>query len=266
MDTNPREDIENNIRKLYKLVKDYDETLMYSSNPKEKVRAQQGITVQTENIKNEFGIYFRFDKDVTTKIPDDIRDIASYFNINLPINQVIEKDELVKDSNSQLGPPAPKPVDEVKILRPKWIDNTIIVAIITLIGVIITSQGFTTWFTTITNNPTPVLSTSTPIPFARIISLDIMENGNIIETVYPKEKKVLPPSQNLFLKLNVNTNTGFNDLIFTWEFCHPEKNLKGQDAGEIPYTLSAREVDCITVTIMKGGERLNTANFFISGE
>jgi len=246
MDTNPREDIENNIRKLYKLVKDYDETLMYSSNPKEKVRAQQGITVQTENIKNEFGIYFRFDKDVTTKIPDDIRDIASYFNINLPINQVIEKDELVKDSNSQLGPPAPKPVDEVKILRPKWIDNTIIVAIITLIGVIITSQGFTTWFTTITNNPTPLLSTSTPI--------------------YPKEKKVLPPSQNLFLKLNVNTNTGFNDLIFTWEFCHPEKNLKGQDAGEIPYTLSAREVDCITVTIMKGGERLNTANFFISGE
>lgn len=314
MNTKPREDLENDIRKSYKLYKDYEETSKYSGDPKEKARAQQGIDEQTENVKKEFERYFRFIKDTATKIPNDIREIANYFDINLPSNQVLRNDESAEKSRSTLDAqtkpapsafklsnkrqsrlkfPVPSPqepgqkreikqnqISEAAINNPETIEPErskqnnrlrtiekiivpIAVAFIGLAGVIFAAIANPDLIETIR----PIKASPTPVPYARIQSLDIIESEEVINTVYPNDEyHVLAPSKNLRIKLNVNTNTDFKDLIFIWEFCHPGKNLIGQGAAEIPYTLSAREADCITVTIMKGGERLNTANFFISGE
>jgi hypothetical protein len=260
MDTKPRDDVESNIRGAYEVFKRYEESSMLPNNSKEKARLQKAIDEQIRYINREFAIYNRLHKGVTANVPDDIQEIARYFNIHLSIKQDPDNNE-------------PKPIKRRRIEPPITVAiiglvSAITVAIIGLVGAIIARPDLDL-FEIISHitNPTTSSPIATPVPFAVITSLDILESGNVIDTVYQTDKdNVLPPSQNLFMKVNINTNVDLSDLVFRWDFCHSKKNIEGQGAVEIPYTLSEREVDCVTVTLMRGGERLNTANFFISGE
>jgi hypothetical protein len=111
-----------------------------------------------------------------------------------------------------------------------------------------------------------VRPTVTPVPFAAIQSINVTDEQNNTITLNPGGKIILTPGANVVIKVNVITNTDLNALIFGWEFCHPEKNTKGQAAVQIPYQLSEDGEDCITVKIEGGGTFLDTAHFFISSE
>ena len=111
--------------------------------------------------------------------------------------------------------------------------------------------------------PTPITfgSTATSISYARIQSLSIMKDGSLIESVNPGGSIVLTKGWNVDIRVNFISNTNDNDLTFSWEFCHQEYNFVGQGAVKTPYTLSVEGVDCIGVTILKGGKILDNSKF-----
>lgn len=147
--------------------------------------------------------------------------------------------------------------------RRNSLDPTIIVAIIAALGGIIVAvinpQILSSIFP-----PPAATPTATPIPFAGIQSLDVIQNGTTTNTLNPGEKIILTSGANVLLKVNFISNTDVNNLVFHWEFCHPEKNTKGQGTVEIPYKLSEDGKDCIKVKIEREGQFLDVSNFFVS--
>ena len=149
----------------------------------------------------------------------------------------------------------------------------ITLALITLIGTFVTamfaSPAFNTWVQSIIkSDPTSVLPTATPIPFARIQSLDVIQDGTLISTVNPGNEILLSTGSSMIFQVNVITKTNPDELVFRWEFCRTENNSNtiGQGAIEIPYKISEEGVDCIKVKIERGGQYLDTANFQIRTE
>lgn len=106
--------------------------------------------------------------------------------------------------------------------------------------------------------------TATPIPFARVQTIEVIHASGSTESINPNGTITLEAGANVLIKANVVTNTDLNALIFSWEFCHPEKNTKGQGAVQIPYQLSADGKDCISIKIAGGGVFLDKADFFVS--
>jgi hypothetical protein len=140
-------------------------------------------------------------------------------------------------------------------------------AITTIIITVMAMPSVNKWLQSLTEpSPTPVLPTTTPVPFARVQSLDVIQDGNIIDTLAPDGKMTLPVGSNVIFRVNVITKTDVNDLVFSWEFCRPDKNTKGQGAVEIPYKVSQDGDDCITVKIERGGQILTIAHFLVSTE
>jgi hypothetical protein len=135
------------------------------------------------------------------------------------------------------------------------------VAILTAIIALVDPQIITAFFLR-----TPVTPTAISVPFARIQSLNIIREDGTTETVNLGEKIVLPIGSNVMIQVNFVTNTGKENLVVHWEFCHPEKNTRGQGAVEIPYELSEEGTDCINVKIERDGQFLHTANFFVNAE
>lgn len=111
--------------------------------------------------------------------------------------------------------------------------------------------------------PTTHGSTETLIPYAQIQSLEVIQDGNII-TKNPGETIDLTMGANVIIKANLIANTSLDDLVFHWDFCHKEKNKAGQGVIEISYLASEMGMDCINVKIEKGGQYLDTANFWVS--
>ena len=151
--------------------------------------------------------------------------------------------------------------------RPRWVDPAIIVALIGLIGTIITVSLPSPFFSTLIQRiypPTSVLPTATPIPFARIQSLDVIHEDDFTETINPLGEIKLAAGENVLFKVNLITNTEIDALVFHWDFCHDENSTIGQAAIQIPYQLNDNENDCIIVKIERGGEFLNKVDFFIN--
>jgi len=181
----------------------------------------------------------------------------------LPQNTISELTQVNADKPKIIIPkPRPKKYS-------KAVNQAIILALIGLIGTIFTalftSPAFNTWLQTLRKyDSTPVLPTATPIPYARIQSLDvIMKDGNVIGNVNPDGIIVLTAGWNVTDKVNIITNLDLKNLIVVWEFCHPENNVTGQGAIEIPYILSKGGQDCITIKIKQGEKFLDTAHFFV---
>ena len=174
--------------------------------------------------------------------------------------------------------PKPKPQIVSEPEKPKKprkhrnsIDPTILVAIVTTVGGIIVaviallqSESFLSWVQNIVSPPTLVSPTPTAVPYARVQYLDVIEGGKPINTIDPGGNIPLAPGSNVILKLKVVTNTSLDDLVFHWEFCHVEKNTKGQGAIEIPYQSSTDGADCVRVKIEKGGQYLENVRFLVS--
>jgi hypothetical protein len=135
------------------------------------------------------------------------------------------------------------------------------VAILTAIIALVDPQIITSFLLR-----TPVTPTATSVPFARIQSLNIIHEDGTTETVNLGEKIILPIASNVMIQVNFVTNTGKENLVVHWEFCHPEKNTRGHGAVEIPYKLSEEGTDCINVKIERDGQFLHTANFFVNAE
>jgi len=148
-------------------------------------------------------------------------------------------------------------------------NTAIILALISALATIIVgflaSPYLEKWFLT-EPSPPPVLLTATPVPYARVQSLEVRQGGIVIDQVNPGAVLVLTPGISIVARVNMISNTDAADLVFIWEFCHPENNARGQGAIEIPYTARMEGQDCISIKIEKGGEFLDTAHFFISPE
>lgn len=70
-----KEDLEQNIRESYKLIREYEEILRLSSDPREKTRAQRAIKEQRELIRTWLNEYQRIGGGV---LPDHITQVAVF--------------------------------------------------------------------------------------------------------------------------------------------------------------------------------------------
>ena len=142
---------------------------------------------------------------------------------------------------------------------------TVITALTTIIGAILASPILVPWFESVTApRPTAVLLTATPIPYARIQSLDVIQDGSLLGTVNPGQAINVTAGSNVIVKVNTISNPDQADLVFVWEFCEPGNDVKGQGAVEIPYRVGAKGQDCLVIKIEKGGEVLDIARFLVS--
>jgi len=140
------------------------------------------------------------------------------------------------------------------------IDVAISIAIITAIGSIIVAVIAISPLLGSFFHPAVISPTPTSIPYARIQSLEVFKEGNIITTFEPGESITLTTGGNLVLRVNVISNTALNDLIFNWEFCNQVNGISGYGVIEVPYTLSG--LDCIQIKIEHEGASLDVARFF----
>jgi hypothetical protein len=80
----PKDDLENHIRESYKLVREYEDILRFSGDPKERARARRGIDDQRELIKGYLAEYLPLCQHLSLAPPEDIAEIAATVGVRLP--------------------------------------------------------------------------------------------------------------------------------------------------------------------------------------
>jgi hypothetical protein len=188
---------------------------------------------------------------------------TNHTEVNAPTNVNLTVNTPASNTPAANTPPSPAPVNNSS--------TPIIVALIggavTILTAIIALFQNPQILTSIQNRimpPTPVVATATPVPFARIQSLEVIQGETVVQNVDPDGSFSLPTGSSVNLRVNVISNTDIKDLLFLWEFCDSVNDAKGQGAIEIPYRFRAKGQDCITVKIQGGSGFLDKADFFVS--
>lgn len=79
-----KEDLEQNIRESYELIREYEAVIRTSSEPIEKARARRGIEEQRLLIEGYLGEYYPIIKRLNVVIPEDIAEITNSFSVEPP--------------------------------------------------------------------------------------------------------------------------------------------------------------------------------------
>ena len=95
-----KEDLEQHIRESYKLIREFEDILRLSDNPKEQARARRGIEEQWELIKGYLAGYVPLCERLGLAMPKDIAEISVTAGVSLPTTP---SDKLV--SELSLGGP-----------------------------------------------------------------------------------------------------------------------------------------------------------------
>ena len=86
-----REDLEENVRQSYQLIREYEDILRLSADPREKARARRAIEEQWALIEGYLNEHLPLCRSLATPIPPDIAEIAARFH----------------EKSDRLTPPAP---------------------------------------------------------------------------------------------------------------------------------------------------------------
>ena len=78
-------DLEQHIRESYSLIRQYEETLRLSADPKEQARSRRGIEEQWEFIKGYLAEYVPLCERLSLTVPEDIAEIAIIAGTQLPL-------------------------------------------------------------------------------------------------------------------------------------------------------------------------------------
>ena len=112
-----RSDLEQHIRESYKLIREFEDILRLSDNPKERARAQHAIEEQWELIKGYLAEYLPLCKRLGLTMPEDIAEMVARFP-GIASPSFLPPGPSVRPSSPP--PSEGKQLPRARMVRPKW--------------------------------------------------------------------------------------------------------------------------------------------------
>jgi len=214
-------DLEQHIRESYKLVREFENILRLSDNPKEQTRSQRAIEEQWKLIEEYLAEYVRLCKKRGLAISDDITEIAAALGFQLP---------------SPEQPPDPIPPEELAKTKEtpryaRWLGIVVIVVILTLavIGIwSLLSQGSST---------TPPTPTETVVNLADARVRFTVTTGTGTRELLSQNTLHLRPGERASITMNVTVNQTPFPRDLTYRYYAPKGNIAETQGGlTVSYT------------------------------